>query len=127
MKRINAKIMEHQINQTEQTLLAILYDEGNPVELTLNRVLSRQDKNGESRLKSFKGSQIQYAKKNLINLGLIDVTEAPKRHDFEEGEGLTRVDDDVTFYYFDLDKKLKLSPKGELWCKRHLGNLSEHS
>lgn len=119
--------MEDQINQIEQTLLSIVYNEGKPVELTLLRVLNRQDKNGESRLKSFKGSQIQYAKKNLINLGLIDVTEAPKRHDFEEGEGLTRVNDDVTFYYFDLDKKLKLSPKGELWCKRHLGDSSGRS
>lgn len=112
--------MEYQLNETERTLLDILYNGGSPVELSLMRVLNHQDKNGESRLKSFKGSQIQYAKKNLITFGLIYVTEAPKRHDLEEGQGLTRVNDDVTFYYFDLDKKLKLSHEGERWCKSHL-------
>jgi len=111
--------MEQEFYQTEETLLAILYNEGKPLELTLQRLLNSEDKHGENRLKSFKGSQIQYAKKNLLKLGLIEVTEAPKRHDLEEGRGLTRVDDDVTFYYFDLDKKLKLSEQGELWCKSH--------
>jgi hypothetical protein len=113
--------MEDQLDEIEKTLLDILYNDGSPVELTLMRVLNRQDKHGVIRLKSFKGSKIQYAKKNLNKAGLIDVTEAPRRHDLEEGEGLTRVNDDVTFYYFDLDKKLKLSPQGEAWCKHHLG------
>lgn len=115
--------MEQQFNQTETSLLAILYNDGKPLELTLQRVLDSEDKHGNNRLKSFKGSQIQYAKKNLINLGLIAATKAPKRHDLEEGEGLTRVNDDVTFYYFDLDKKLKLSALGELWCKSHFDKL----
>ena len=115
--------MEQPFNQTETSLLAILYNEGKPIELTLQRVLDREDQHGNNRLKSFKGSQIQYAKKNLIKLGFVIATEAPKRHDLEEGEGLTRVNDDVTFYYFDLDKKLKLSPRGEAWCNSHFDKL----
>jgi len=112
--------MEQKLNQIEQEILDILYHDGNPAEWSLQRVLNAQDTNGKQRLHDFKGSEILYAKKTLARMGLIEVVEAQRRHDLEEGDGFTRIGDDVTFYYYDLDKKLKITNQGMEWCQHHL-------
>ncbi|WP_163709341.1 hypothetical protein [Mangrovibacterium lignilyticum] len=111
--------MENQLNQVQQEILDILYNNGSPAEKSLQGVLNYKDANGIQPLHDFKGSEILYAKKNLAKMGLIEVIEAQRRHDLEEGDGFTRVGDDVTFYYYDLDKKLKITAEGVKWCKMH--------
>lgn len=112
--------MENQLNQVQTAILDILYHEGHPEVWSLQRVLNAKDAAGRERLHDFKGSEIQYAKKNLARMGLIEVVEAERRHDLEEGDGLTRVGDDVTFYYYDLDKKLKITNQGIRLCQLHM-------
>ncbi|HKJ41365.1 MAG TPA: hypothetical protein VKA27_04690 [Sunxiuqinia sp.] len=112
--------MKAQINEIEHELLDILYHDGIPEIKSLQRVLKTKSADGQERLHKFKGSEILYAKKNLAKMGLINVIEAQRRHDLEEGEGFTRVGDDITFYYFDLDKKLEITEKGIQWCQAHL-------
>lgn len=112
--------MEQQINRVQQEILDMLYNNGHPIERTLQRLLQLTDIDGRERLHDYKGSEIQYSKKQLAQMGYITITMASRRHDLEEGDGLTRLDDDVTFYYFDLDKRLDLTDKGLIWCQRNL-------
>ncbi|WP_372776139.1 hypothetical protein [Mangrovibacterium sp.] len=111
--------MEYKINQIEHEVLSILYNNGNPIERSLQRVLAHTDINGRERLHNYRGSEILFARKNLVRMGLVELIDAQRRHDLEEGDGYTRVGDDVTFYYSDLDKKLKLTETGVQWCQHH--------
>lgn len=111
--------MKAHLNQVEQEMLHILYNNGNPVERSLQRVLRQTDQSGRERLHNFKGSEILFGRKQLEQMGLIEIEDTHRRHDLEEGDGITRLNDDVTFYFSELDKKLRITDKGQHWCRKH--------
>ncbi len=111
--------MEINLNPLEEQMLHLLFNHGQTKDQSLQNLLFLTDETGNKRLHDHKGSAILLARRHLAQMGLIALVDDPHRHDLEEGDGITRLNDDVTFYYTDLDKRLSLTPIGKIWCRHH--------